>query len=108
MRTSTGEERAQALPAVQAAREADAVHRELPFTCRLDGRTVTGRIDLAYRTDGAWTVVDFKTARLTDSAQAASRYREQMYRCRAALAALTGEKVSAALWLVRTGELVAV
>ncbi len=84
-------ERAQTLPAVAAARSADAVHRELPFTCRLDGKVVTGRIDLAYRTDGAWTLIDFKTARLTDPAQAAARYREQMDRYRAALSALTGE-----------------
>jgi ATP-dependent exoDNAse (exonuclease V) beta subunit len=74
----------------------------------MDGKVVTGRIDLAYRTDGAWTVVDFKTARLTDPAQAESRYREQMGRYRTALAALTGEPVTAALCLVRTGELISV
>jgi ATP-dependent exoDNAse (exonuclease V) beta subunit len=101
-------ERAQALPAIAAARSADAVHRELPFTCRMDGRLVTGRIDLAYRTDGAWTVIDFKTARLSDSAQAAERYREQMDRYRTALSALTGEPVAAALCLVRTGDLVSI
>jgi ATP-dependent exoDNAse (exonuclease V) beta subunit len=100
--------RAQTLPAVAAARSADAVHRELPFTCRMDGQLVTGRIDLAYRTDGAWTVIDFKTARLADSAQAATRYREQMDRYRKALSALTGESVAAALCLVRTGELVSI
>ena len=99
-------ERTQSLPELAAARTADAVHRELPFTCRLDGKVVTGRIDLAYRAGGTWTVIDFKTARLTDPAQAASRYREQMDRYRAALAALTGEPVAAALCLVRTGELV--
>ena len=100
--------RAQALPAVAAAREADATHRELPFSCRLDGRQVSGRIDLAYRQDGAWTVIDFKTARLTDPAQAEARYRDQMTLYRTALSALTGEPVAAALCLVRTGELVSV
>ncbi len=100
--------RAQALPAVAAAREADATHRELPFTCRMNGKIVTGRIDLAYRKDGAWTLIDFKTARLTDPAQAATRYREQMTLYRTALSALTGESVAAALCLVRTGELVSV
>jgi len=99
-------ERAQKMPAVAAARSADAVHRELPFTVRMNGKLITGRIDLAYRTDGAWTVIDFKTARLPDPAQAAIRYRAQMDRYRAALAALTGESVAAALCLVRTGELV--
>ena len=93
---------------IAAARSADAVHRKLPFTCRMDGRLVTGRIDLAYRTDGAWTVIDFKTARLSDSAQAAERYREQMDRYRTALSALTGESVAAALCLVRTGDLVSI
>jgi ATP-dependent exoDNAse (exonuclease V) beta subunit len=93
---------------VAAARTAEAVHCELPFTCRRNGKVVTGRIDLAYRTNGAWTVIDFKTARLTDPAQAVPRYREQMDGYRAALAALTGESASAALCLVRTGELVPV
>jgi ATP-dependent exoDNAse (exonuclease V) beta subunit len=100
--------RAQTLPAVAAAREADATHRELPFTCRMNGKVVTGRIDLAYRQGGAWTVIDFKTARLTDSAQAEARYREQMTLYRTALSALTGEPVAAALCLVRTGDLVPV
>jgi ATP-dependent exoDNAse (exonuclease V) beta subunit len=100
--------RAQTLPAVAVAREADTTHRELPFTCRLDGRQVSGRIDLAYRKDGAWTVIDFKTARLTDPAQAEARYRDQMTLYRTALSALTGEPVAAALCLVRTGELVSV
>jgi ATP-dependent exoDNAse (exonuclease V) beta subunit len=67
---------------------------------------VSGRIDLAYRSDGAWTVIDFKTARLADSAQAARQYREQMGRYREALASLTGQPVAAALCLVRTGQLV--
>jgi ATP-dependent helicase/nuclease subunit A len=99
-------ERAQTLPAVAAARTAEAVYREVPFTCRMNGELVTGRIDLAYRIDGAWTVIDLKTARLADSAQAARQYREQMGRYRAALASLTGQPVAAALCLVRTGQLV--
>jgi ATP-dependent exoDNAse (exonuclease V) beta subunit len=74
----------------------------------MDGQLVSGRIDLAYRSDGAWTVIDFKTARLADSAQTAARYREQMDRYRTALSALTGEPVAAALCLARTGQLVPV
>jgi ATP-dependent helicase/nuclease subunit A len=101
-------EQTQALPAVAAARTADAVHRELPFTHRVNGQAISGRIDLAYRANGAWTVIDFKTARLSDPAHAATRYREQMARYRQALAALTGEPVAAALCLVRTGDLVEV
>jgi hypothetical protein len=101
-------ERAQALPAVAAARSAEVVYRELPFTCWINGQLTSGRIDLAYRCDGAWTLIDFKTARLADSAEAATSYREQIERYRTALSTLTGESVAAALCLVRTGELVSV
>ena len=96
------------LPAVAASRAADTVYREVPFTWRANGQLVTGRIDLAYRTGGRWTLIDFKTARLSDPAQATERYRDQMGRYRNALASLTGEPVAAALCLVRTGELVSV
>jgi len=39
-------------------------HRELPVMVRLqDGTLVDGRIDLAWRDAGSWTVVDYKTDR---------------------------------------------
>jgi len=39
-------------------------HRELPVMVRLeDGTLVEGRIDLAWRDDNSWTVVDYKTDR---------------------------------------------
>jgi len=75
---------------VAAARSAEAVHRELPFTCRMDGKLISGRIALAYRMDGAGTLIDFKTARPSDSAQVAERYRDQMHRYRTAVATLAG------------------
>ena len=96
------------LPALAAARTADVVHRELPFVYRMNGQLLDGRIDLAYRAGGAWTVIDFKTARLANAAEARTRYSQQMHRYRAALSALAGEPVSASLCLVRTGELVAI
>ena len=41
-----------------------ARHRELPVMVRLeDGTVVDGRIDLAWREGGSWTVVDYKTDR---------------------------------------------
>ncbi|HEX9189494.1 MAG TPA: PD-(D/E)XK nuclease family protein, partial [Vicinamibacteria bacterium] len=95
------------LPAVAAAREADLVYREQPFTCVLDGERVAGRFDLAYRKDGRWTLVDFKTARLSGPAEARARYGPQLDRYRRALAALTSEPVDSALCLVRDGQLVA-
>ena len=96
------------LPGLAVVERAEAVHRELPFVYRQDGRVLDGRIDLAYRVSGQWTIVDFKTARLESAAEAVSRYGAQLRRYRTALAALTGEPVSTSLCLVRTGELVEV
>jgi hypothetical protein len=90
-----------------AARDADLVYREQPFTCRLDGALATGRFDLAYRRAGRWTLVDFKTARLASAAEARARYGPQLDRYRRALAQLTGDPVDSALCLVRDGQLVA-
>jgi ATP-dependent exoDNAse (exonuclease V) beta subunit len=94
------------LPAVAAASEADLVYRETPFTCRLDGALVSGRFDLAYRTNGCWTLIDFKTARLSGPAEARARYTPQLGRYKRALATLTGQPVATALCLVRDGQLV--
>ncbi len=96
------------MPALAAARTADIVHREMPFVYRANNQVLDGRIDLAYRAGGTWTVIDFKTARLANAAEAHTRYSQQMHRYRAALGALAGEPVSASLCLVRTGELVAI
>jgi ATP-dependent helicase/nuclease subunit A len=101
-------ERVRTLPALADLDTADAVYREVPFVHRANGETHDGRIDLAYRRDGSWTVVDFKTARLATATEATARYAPQLRRYRKALAALTGEHVTASLCLVRTGELVAV
>jgi len=39
-------------------------YRELPVIVRLDdGTIVDGRIDLAWRTENSWTVLDYKTDR---------------------------------------------
>jgi ATP-dependent helicase/nuclease subunit A len=101
-------ERVRALPELANLGTVDAVYREVPFVHRVEGETHDGRIDLAYRQNGSWTVVDFKTARLATATEAASRYAPQLRRYRKALVALTGEPVNASLCLVRTGELVAV
>ena len=101
-------QRVRALPALAAIGAADVVYREVPFVHRKGGQVLDGRIDLAYRVSGSWTVIDFKTARLASAAEARSRYGDQLRRYRTALGALTGEPVTASLCLVRTGELVPV
>jgi ATP-dependent helicase/nuclease subunit A len=100
--------RVRALPALAAIGAADVVYREVPFVQRTGGQVLDGRIDLAYRVGGSWTVIDFKTARLGSADEARARFGEQLRRYRTALAALTGQPVKASLCLVRTGELVPV
>ena len=49
-------------PVMERARGAEICLRESPLSFRQeDGGLVSGVIDLAYRVDGVWTVVDFKT-----------------------------------------------
>ena len=98
--------RASALPEIAAAATADAVHRELPFAVPIGGVLTTGRIDLAYRVGGAWTVIEFKTSAFADRARALESYGSQLSTYRDALAAITGEPVRAALCLLGSGELV--
>ena len=49
-------------PLLEQARTARRCHREWPLLLHLkDGRTVEGTIDLAFKTESGWVVVDFKT-----------------------------------------------
>lgn len=49
-------------PLMQAAAASPECRREVPILAPLpDGRLMEGVIDVAYRTDAGWTVVDFKT-----------------------------------------------
>ncbi|HMS72219.1 MAG TPA: 3'-5' exonuclease, partial [Baekduia sp.] len=61
-------------PAVVAAQSADQIIRELPFTVQGPHGEgyVTGRIDLLYRVEDDWTVLDYKTDTVEDSALAAA------------------------------------
>ena len=98
--------RARQLPEIAAADTADLVYRELPFAVPIDGKLTTGRIDLAYRTDGRWTVIDFKTAGLRDPDRALAAYGPQLAAYKSALAAVTAAPVRATLCLLGNGQLV--
>lgn len=64
-------------PLLLRARQASNCFRELPFILPLeDGRTVEGVIDLAFREDSGWIVVDFKTDADLDPAR--DRYLRQI------------------------------
>jgi ATP-dependent exoDNAse (exonuclease V) beta subunit len=67
-------------PLMERARKAaacGACHREVPLTLREDnGTLIEGLADLAFREDGKWIVVDFKTDQ--ELAGALERYRRQV------------------------------
>jgi len=72
------------------------LRRETPVWLQLeDGRLAEGVVDLAFREDGEWTVVDFKTDRDLVSHRASYQAQVQIYA--AAVAAATGEVARGAL-----------
>jgi ATP-dependent helicase/nuclease subunit A len=69
--------RALAHPVMKRAAAAERCHREAPFVLRYDGdRVVEGTIDLLFREEGGWVVVDFKTD--ADAEGLAERYHRQL------------------------------
>ena len=95
-------EAAWAHPLLERARSAQArgdCRRETPVTLREDdGSLVDGIVDLAFREEGAWTVVDYKTDReVTDAFDA---YERQVALYARGIALATGEPASAVLMRV--------
>jgi len=83
-----------------------SIYRKLPFAVPVgQGILATGRIDLAYRKAGEWTVIDFKTADLPDRAAAMKAHGAQLEVYSQALGTITGAPVRAALCLLRSGQL---
>jgi ATP-dependent exoDNAse (exonuclease V) beta subunit len=68
---------------------------EVPYTyASANGRVDSGRIDLLYRIDGTWQVLDFKTDHIWDEevlGRYIEEYRPQMLRYRQAVERLLGE-----------------
>ncbi len=84
--------------AARAAGEG-GLRRETPVLMqRPDGVLVEGFVDLAFREDGAWTVVDFKTDREIDSERA--RYEVQVDLYAQAITAATSEPARGVLLMV--------
>ena len=80
-------------------------YHELPFSCWLDGRSVSGVMDALYHREERWTVVDFKTDRIRDEAGlrqllARKDYKQQLLIYQDAVAQLLGEKPGAVLCLL--------
>jgi ATP-dependent exoDNAse (exonuclease V) beta subunit len=76
-------------------------YHELPYIRPLpDRRSTSGIIDLLYRSDGGWVLVDFKINELRDGemlSRAIERYRPQIHRYTRAAQALLGAPIKAEL-----------
>ena len=89
------------------ARSSGDMHREVPFTLLREGFLAEGRIDLIYRTEGGWRIVDYKT---DDPPPDGIDSRFEAYRGQGMLYALAasrivGEPVESVLFFfVRSGE----
>ncbi|MDD2429678.1 MAG: UvrD-helicase domain-containing protein [Eubacteriales bacterium] len=84
------------------------IMREQAFTLKAEGDVLLqGVMDLAFKEDGAWVLVDYKTDR--ETASILPKYRDQMRWYMRALRALTGESVKEAwLYALRSGTAVKV
>ena len=66
-----------------------------------DGRVIEGTVDVAFREDGVWTVVDYKTDReIGETGGAAEVYRRQVALYARMIARATGERAQAVLMRV--------
>lgn len=78
----------------QTARAASECHEEVPFSVREDRGGVTtvmsGTIDLAYRADDGWRILDYKTDAGVSAEELEQRYRQQLEAYRRAWVRLGG------------------
>jgi ATP-dependent helicase/nuclease subunit A len=83
------------------AKTSPEAHEEAPFAVRdsVDGLplVLTGVIDLVYRTDAGWQIVDYKTDVGAKSDDLASKYAGQMRSYEGAWSGVTGTKTDARL-----------
>ena len=87
------------LARARAASRRGECRREAPVSMRADdGRVIEGTVDVAFREDGVWTVVDYKTDReIGEAGGAAEVYRRQVTLYARIIARATGEPAQAVL-----------
>ena len=90
------------LARARAASRRGECRREAPVSMRADdGRVIEGTVDVAFREDGVWTVVDYKTDReIGETGGAAEAYRRQVALYARMIARATGEPAQAVLMRV--------
>ena len=83
-----------------AARRGDC-RREVPVSMRADdGVLIEGVVDVAFREEGVWTVVDYKTDRDLEKGRAVETYRRQVALYAEMITRATGEPARAVLMRV--------
>jgi hypothetical protein len=82
-------------PVLRAAADASRCRREWPMLVRTGDQLIEGVIDLAFETEGTWTVVDYKTDEDFEARQA--HYEVQLRWYAYAVAQLTCQPVRGAL-----------
>jgi len=85
---------------------AEQLFRELPFTLHRNGIIMEGAMDLVFRENNGWVIVDFKTDSVSsgECAARAAVYREQASDYAAALTEITRERVNEViLYFLRPG-----
>jgi ATP-dependent exoDNAse (exonuclease V) beta subunit len=92
-------ERALKSDLLRRAAKADECYRELPFAIG----EMDGKIDLLFREDKQWTLVDYKT----DAKPQPERYRDQLHAYASALKQVAGIDVKLVLYFLATNEEVA-
>ena len=90
------------LARARAASRRGECRREAPVSMRADdGRVIEGTVDVAFREDGAWTVVDYKTDReIGETGPTAAAYRRQVALYAEMITRATGEPARAVLMRV--------
>ncbi|MCY4662804.1 MAG: UvrD-helicase domain-containing protein [Acidobacteria bacterium] len=90
------------LARARAAARRGECRREAPVSMRTDdGRLIEGNVDVAFREEGVWTVVDYKTDReVGETGGAAQVYRRQVAIYAEIIARATGERAEAVLMRV--------
>jgi ATP-dependent exoDNAse (exonuclease V) beta subunit len=94
-------------PVMERARSSNRLFREVPFSVAMDDKIVEGKIDLLFREQGGWAIVDYKTDDVSGEAldRRFEAYREQGAWYARAVRHLTGDPVNEVIFFfIRSGE----
>jgi ATP-dependent helicase/nuclease subunit A len=94
-------------PLMDRVKRAKRSFREVPFSVSLDGSLVEGKIDLLFKEESGWVIVDYKTDEVSGETleQRFQSYRQQgLWYARAVREVAGCEVTEVAFFFVRSGE----